>query len=115
MSVVADQVRAEERAAREQHRHMERMRREAERAREREAAEERRMGRARHKIELTTAERTARDRCREYSRALAAAHRRPGRPWDELDRELDRAYRSAQAACDRLRGYRVQYGVGCWS
>jgi hypothetical protein len=77
VSMVAEQVRAEERAARDQHRHMQRMAAEARRSRQRMTAEAARVRRKSLRAQLAHAERDAAGYCREYGKALTAL---PGPP-----------------------------------
>lgn len=108
MSAVAEQVRAEERSAREQHRHMVRMAAEARRSRERVAAEAVRLRRKSLRVQLANAERDAAGYCREYSKALTAYRRCPDHREAEYGRALDRAFLWALAATDKARGLREE-------
>lgn len=97
----------EERRARQQQRHMERMRREGERTRERRESEARRAKRRELRENLDVAERNARDACREYNRVLTVVGNRVNLP-DELIRVWDRAYTTAWSACARARAVRKE-------
>lgn len=91
-------VRAEERAALKQHRHMERMRREADRAREKRESTEKRERRRVLRGQLDEAQRLTRRASRDYSNAITAYVKcRPDRE-REVGRELDRAYMICMSA-----------------
>jgi hypothetical protein len=99
----AEQVRAEEREAMAQHRHMERMRREADRARLRREKDERRTLRDAARARRDQAQRQATTACRDYLKALTRYGRCPDAREEEVGREVDRAYEVARSAVNTLR------------
>jgi hypothetical protein len=106
----SDQVRAEEREAREQQRHMERMAREAQRIRDREAAAARRARATELRGQLFHAIAGERVAAREYSRALTAYERCSDRREAELGRALDVAYARSMQASQLVRELREELG-----
>jgi hypothetical protein len=107
---MADQVRAEEREARERQRRTERLQRAAATARERQVQHEQQQLRAIRRGELTGALRAERAAAREYGRALTAYERCSDQREAQLGRALDVAYMRSLQASQRVRDLREELG-----